>query len=327
MKFVVIGAGLAGLAVAYNLLEQGLGEVHLYDPKGIGGGASGAATGLLHPFPGEKTHLSIGAGSGMEETMRLIKISEEALGRYVYDDLPIVKLLVKESQRIHFHQRLQEFLSLEHIENSKKFLPELPPKEGLLIKEGYTVYISDYLEGLFIAASRLGLHFHQEGVSSLDALDCDRIFLCVGADIGRFYELPVKLVKGQALYCEGEIPHSVIGKGHITRTRWANLIQLGSTYEYDFVDDKPDVEKAQALLYPMLRSFCPDPELYPIAGGVAGIRVARKEGYLPIVARLSKRAVAVTALGSRGLLYHATSALQAIENGLSSFACQQAFSF
>ena len=53
-KLAVIGAGFAGLAVAWHLLAAATPSkplhVEVFDVHGIAGGASGAAAGLLHPF-------------------------------------------------------------------------------------------------------------------------------------------------------------------------------------------------------------------------------------------------------------------------------------
>lgn len=51
MNIAIIGAGFSGLALAYFLLQSSA-HVTLFDAVGIGGGASGIATGLLHPYPG-----------------------------------------------------------------------------------------------------------------------------------------------------------------------------------------------------------------------------------------------------------------------------------
>ncbi|XP_020259130.1 uncharacterized protein LOC109835575 [Asparagus officinalis] len=53
-KYAVLGAGFAGLSVAWHLLKHCPKESHMhidiYDEVGIGGGASGASGGLLHPY-------------------------------------------------------------------------------------------------------------------------------------------------------------------------------------------------------------------------------------------------------------------------------------
>ena len=53
-KYAVLGAGFAGLAVAWHLLAAATPRrpvhVEVFDAHGLGGSASAAAAGLLHPF-------------------------------------------------------------------------------------------------------------------------------------------------------------------------------------------------------------------------------------------------------------------------------------
>jgi hypothetical protein len=52
-RYAIIGGGFAGVATAWHLLAAGKGSVaglDLFDASGLGGGASGAAAGLLHPY-------------------------------------------------------------------------------------------------------------------------------------------------------------------------------------------------------------------------------------------------------------------------------------
>ena len=52
-RYAIIGGGFAGVATAWHLLAAGEGSIagiDLFDAAGLGGGASGAAAGLLHPY-------------------------------------------------------------------------------------------------------------------------------------------------------------------------------------------------------------------------------------------------------------------------------------
>ena len=52
-RYAIIGGGFAGVATAWHLLaaaDRAIAGIDLFDAAGLGGGASGAAAGLLHPF-------------------------------------------------------------------------------------------------------------------------------------------------------------------------------------------------------------------------------------------------------------------------------------
>ena len=78
-KIAVVGAGFAGLSVCHHLLQSC--EVTVFDPLGIGGGASGISTGLLHPFPARLSIRSWLAGEGMDASRELLLVAEKALGK------------------------------------------------------------------------------------------------------------------------------------------------------------------------------------------------------------------------------------------------------
>ena len=100
-KIAVIGAGFAGVAAAYHILlrcAEGLDdppatatadasaspsssrrpvEVHLFDEKGIAGGASGVAAGLLHPYTPRGKIIWKGV-DGVAATLSLVAAAEDA---------------------------------------------------------------------------------------------------------------------------------------------------------------------------------------------------------------------------------------------------------
>lgn len=81
----VLGAGFAGVAVTYFLLSQAATRgtalsVRLLDAKGIGGGASGVAAGLLNPFSARGDVPLWRGVEGCAATERLLEVAEKALG-------------------------------------------------------------------------------------------------------------------------------------------------------------------------------------------------------------------------------------------------------
>jgi len=303
MHISIVGGGLSGLATAYYLLKLTDHQVTLFDE----GQRSHLAVGLLHPFPGEKAKLSAGGLEAFARSMDLIKTVEEFLGQKVRAEQGIERVLIKESQRPHFEERIKEFDGVE------------AHKNGLLIKMGETIFIHNYLEGLKAKAVEMGLKVIPQKVTLSDTEPFDHTFLCAGKGIFELVpdgDLPIKPVKGQVLIGRGELNRSRIGKGHISPHPEAGKIQIGATYEHHFDDEGFDIERAKEQLIPKVATFYPQVKEIEITGGYAGVRVTRKEGYIPILKKIGPNLTAITALGSRGLLYHATCALQAIENSL-----------
>lgn len=82
LRYAVLGAGFAGLSVTWHLLKLCPKDVPLridiYDEVGIGGGASGVAGGLLHPYSPKVKLLWKGAEC-WAECLKLLSVAESAL--------------------------------------------------------------------------------------------------------------------------------------------------------------------------------------------------------------------------------------------------------
>ena len=124
------------------------------------------------------------------------------------------------------------------------------------------------------------------------------MIIAAGAGIRNFPEcshLKINFVKGQVLTVEKAIERSISSKRYFALTAEKNICHLGATYERDFADDRPNQETATELLEPEMR----------VLDCRAGIRVTNPAHYFPMIEQINPKTWAVTALGSRGLLYHA----------------------
>lgn len=299
MKIAVAGAGLAGLGALWHLTQFPHIEAVLFDPQGIGGGASGVSTGLLHPFPGKKALRSWSSREGMEKTFGLLAIAEKALGRPVFERSGIFRPAISDQQKRDFRLRAEE--------DEEAFWREDPP--GLWIPGAATVYSRLYLEGLWKACAEKGAVFRKEKIESLHLDDFDLLILALGGDALGFEHcgnLPLKATKGQTLLCRWpeKLPCSLVSEGHITPTEDPGFCQIGSTYEREFSSLEPVPEKALGLLEKAAR-FHPPARHFEVAEIRAGVRISRPQGYRPICAKIAPKAWVFTGLGSRGLLYHA----------------------
>ncbi len=303
MKIAIVGAGFCGLGLAHFLLQTGHHEVTLFDPRGIGGGASGVATGLLHPYPGEQGRRSWRATEAIAATVALLNEAQKEVCRPVAFFDGIVRIVKDEAQQKAF---------LEHSERYGDVVRQ--DEHSFLIRSGITVHCVNYLWALWRMVEKAGGSLISKEIGSLAELSAyDQIVLAAGGGMAGFAEagsLRFHLTKGQVLAAEvpGDVPmvlQSQIGKGYVAKGESPHLCYLGSTYERPFASEGPDFETAKKKILPNLALFFPDVERLRFLECRAGVRVSRVGHYYPIIARFSPRAWGFTAMGSRGLIYHA----------------------
>lgn len=310
MKIAVVGAGFCGLAVCWHLLKTQKCEVTLFDAKGIGAGASGVATGLLHPYPGEQARGSWNAQEAMQATLQLLKVAEEALQTPVASYLGIVRLASTPKQLEAFSAKVSETDEFEKI-----------GPDAFLIKPGITVNTSLYMQGLWQACKSLGACLEIASIEALDELKAyDRVVLTVGAGIVKFNEsssLRLNLIKGQALTCFKSpsllsSPQSIIAQAYFAMSPQSDHVQIGATYERQFVSTEPCLKTALSILKAKAALFFPELAEKSILCCSAGIRVMNRDHYMPLLEKLTPTCWALTGMGSRGLLYHAYFAEQLV---------------
>jgi glycine/D-amino acid oxidase-like deaminating enzyme len=301
MNIAIVGAGYAGLALCWHFLKIGGCRVTLFDVPGKG--ASQISSGLLHPYPGEQASKTWEAERALKATKELLDVASKTLKCDVANDRGIIRFAIHERQKRHLIARAQTFSDIEQI-GEREFL----------IHSGMTVYSSLYTQGLVQACKERGAVYYPVKVMTTGQLkEYDQIILACGADIARFAEsrdLKLKYVKGQILTCLwpdsfSPLQRSLIGKGHIALGAEPGTCVVGATYEKGFIDDKPSEEEAAALLFPKISAFFPEVGALKILDCRAGLRVLREGSYLPLIQKIGEKTWAFTALGSRGLLYHA----------------------
>jgi glycine/D-amino acid oxidase-like deaminating enzyme len=89
--------------------------------------------------------------------------------------------------------------------------------------------------------------------------------------------------------------------GYIALTEDPHICQIGSTYEHT---EEPDPKKVTELVE-KVSLFYPEAKNLEVLKVRSGVRIAPRDGHLPIIAQVSKNTWIFTGLGSRGLLYHA----------------------
>jgi glycine/D-amino acid oxidase-like deaminating enzyme len=299
VRIAIVGAGFSGVALSYHLLLNGA-FVDLYDEQGIGAGASGVSSGLLHPYVGEQVRRSQNADEAMEETRKLLNIAAQYCKDPVADFSGIVR-------RVTPKQR-ETFLKHEEIYKDVEVMSD----DLVKIHSGIVVHSACYLKGLYQACLEKGLNLIFKKINSACELEAyDAFILAIGSGVFSFpglEHLVLSAVRGQTLLCRCPLPplkEALLGKGHIVPLPGGDRVHLGATYERGVETSLPCMETALSLLSPQAAVLAPEWKEIEALECRAGVRVVRPAHATPWVYKMSEKGFALTAMGSRGLLYHA----------------------
>jgi glycine/D-amino acid oxidase-like deaminating enzyme len=296
--FHVAGRGFCGLAVAYFLKKKyPTQQVILFDPNPLHSCASSAASGILEPIGGRLVVRSLYADIALQETKILLDAVSEHLQQKVYEANGVLHHPIHPEQAALFEKKAQEFPHYYGLNEQK----------ALIVKEGMNVFSQLYLEGLFSLVLSMGVEFKNE---KIDIRPSDvNIVLAVGAAINEFSPNPLRLTRGQALTVERgaqsfTIP--VVHKGYIALDPNPSIYHVGSTYERDLLDLPADPARAKKELFARNKEIFEELDRLKVIEVRSGIRVYDvQDPKIPRIVRLAPNVVALTGMGSKGLLYHA----------------------
>lgn len=310
----IVGAGFSGMAVAWNLLQSSY-SITIFDAVGVGGGASGVAAGLMHPYSGLHAKLNWMGLEGYNATQRLLKVAEQTLGHPVSQQNGLLRIAITEGQKKDYlkcSESNSDVIAFSSIQCSQ-LAPSIVPHEGILIPSGITVNSSLYLEGLWKACSKKGVKLIKEKIEGLGRLqDFDAIVIATGASSQLFPELkefPLAAVKGQVIelfWPETLEPLSIPinSQAYILMNATAKSCVLGATFERDFVDPFPHLDIARAELFPKIEPLLPQIRDWSIKECRSGLRSSTPD-HRPIAKMFKKNFWVLAGMGSKGLLYHA----------------------
>jgi glycine/D-amino acid oxidase-like deaminating enzyme len=289
MKVVVIGAGIAGLAVSYFLSRIKNIELEIYEDKLA---ASHASTGLLYPFPGRMASKPQEADECMRASLRLIEVSENALQKPVASRSGVMRLAWLDWQKDVFKKRAIKNPDLSTYSEGQFWIPS-----------GVSVFAKEYLDGLKLA---IGIPILKKRVCSLDEIDADQIIVAAGFGTIDLTKEELRCVKGQALVCQAACipPYNLVADGHISLVGNPKRCLVGSTYETEFNSDEPDLKSAISLLS-KASAFFPSAQSFEVIDCWSGVRVSQHQTTKPLIKKIDSRVWVFSGLGSRGLLYHA----------------------
>lgn len=313
MRIAIIGAGFSGLATTWHLQQKiaPMPRITVFDSIGIGGGASGIAAGLMHPFAGAHSKLNWRGKEAYQATLKLLQISENALGRSVITQKGLLRMAISEEQQKNFFRCSQKYPELAwwNSEHCQTKMPGIALNSGMFIPEAITVDCALYLQGLWQACQQQGAELCIQKIASLQELSAfDVVIVAAGAFSNVFPELAhitITPVKGQLLEIAWpQLPFAVNSQAYMAFGQSAKSGFVGASYERDVESFEPDVEAAKKEIFPKAMELFPDIAHAKILDCRAGVR-ASMPGHLPVIKHVKPNVWLLSGMGSKGLLYHA----------------------
>jgi tRNA 5-methylaminomethyl-2-thiouridine biosynthesis bifunctional protein len=288
----IAGAGLSGAAMTHVLKRRGV-DVTVYDPKGIGSGASGNQLGLINPKIEAQDNPRNDAGQ-----------SAFSFANHILSDIPDINY--RQTGALHLAHDIGKAERLQKIYSSAGWLE--PHLQWIEVKDTKNVCgIAMRQDGVFYpdAASvnnQKLLRALVKNVTTERAPETQPIILCTGLALKK-YDLPLQPVRGQVTYIQApaELKCPVMFGSYIAPTP-DGLWALGATFQQNNenpdptdADDATNIHNAQSVI---------DIQNLQIAGHWANIRTASRDRF-PIAGKLPDRAdtYVLGALGSHGIQF------------------------
>jgi glycine/D-amino acid oxidase-like deaminating enzyme len=312
LKIAIIGAGFAGLACAWHLLELSPKiSVTVFDKKGLAGGASGVSAGLLHYATGPKARPTARSLEGFAAAKALIHVAMKHDPSIIIHKTGILRIAASPEQAEHFACSAETHNSLKLCspEETLNLDPRSLSLTSLLVTEGMAIDPKRYLNALWQELLLKGATLEKTEVERLNELKgYDHVIVAAGFDSSRFPEIEVfklRPIKGQVLDLEwptDPLERALIHKKYLTMTNNPQVCTLGGTFEKGRSDPEADAKEAAKLLFPeILKAYrLPSQKIIDCR---AGIRT-NTAGHQALAQKVKEGLWVLTALGSKGLLLH-----------------------
>jgi glycine oxidase len=210
VNITVVGAGVVGCAVAYELASRGA-RVEVIDPRGPGRGATGASAGILAPLieGHSQALLRLGTCSVALWDDFVRRIQMESGLTIAYERSGTLQVALKEGQAAELLDlgRRLESGGVQHSvldgHDAAKLEPGLTDRAmmALLVPEHGFVGPVPLIDALMRAATARGVSMVQARATNIDEIRADAVVIAAGSWSSEFVKTPpfVKPIRGQLL--------------------------------------------------------------------------------------------------------------------------------
>ncbi|MEX0929486.1 MAG: FAD-dependent oxidoreductase, partial [Balneolales bacterium] len=334
--FVILGAGLAGLALADALGARGH-RVLIIEKDVPGAGASGTPVGLVNPAAGRKANLSWEAERCYAAVEQNLQKVQDGGGKPFFFRSGLLRPALDDASLTNFRKAYERgdwpagwcrWMDPGEVSRANPFLIETGG--GLCITVGLTVCVPAFLRAWSAYLAERGIPcltrqdytLIREGnhwkirTGKQGSVQAGSVIFAGGHTVIRspyWRDIPIHPVKGQISEYTAETDLSgwkmpIAASGYFARAG-SNRFVAGGTYEHEFTDERSDargqgtLEKKVGAVMPSLLSQS------ALTGQWAGVR-ASTPNRLPILGPHASEPNLhlFSGLGSKGLLYAAFTA-------------------
>ena len=329
---IVLGGGVAGLSFSFQCIRRGK-SVILVDPNGVGGGASGAPASLANPATGPKAKLVWEAEKCYSALTDQLEVAQKESSHPIYRasgvlrpalDSKMARKMRKNYEATDWPAGWVEWMDENHV---KAMNPEIAVNEGAVwVKKGMTIDTRRYLHSFLRYLQRHGLEITQPNsyriekpetrtgwkIVDYDGMQhsADHLVFTTGDNLveSKFWKMiPFNRVKGQLATFRIHKPvlgdYAIAARGYLARLKDDEIV-VGSTYEHDFQNRKPEIETADLLQQKMERILPNLQGKSELIHQWAGVRCSTPD-HNPVIGRHPHKEglYVVGALGSKGMLH------------------------
>lgn len=302
MPWRIIGQGLAGTCVAWQLLKRGSNCTVTTDGRD---GSSRVAAGLVNPVTGKNFAPSWRIGEFLPEAEKFYQELERLLGIRFWHPLPLIRL-ARDANEWH---RIEARLTLP--QTSPWIIARVEPPTGwhaaVELRGGARLDCQCFLDASLAHFERLGMIERRCFDSDTDqdpALDATRLIRCEGASGLLANSLgPHRCAKGEILTIEAPTwpqSHIRIGAGGWLVPIGGNRFKAGATYEWELLDPNPTAA-GRAHVLEIARALGGD-DAFSVIDHLAGVRPILRRSQ-PLIGNHPHGGWFLNGLGSKGSLY------------------------
>lgn len=292
---MIIGQGLAGTCLAWELLKRG--EKFVLIDRGTGG-SSRIAAGMVNPITGKNFEPSWRIAEFMPEALDLYAEVERRIGRKLWYPFPVMRLAGSEKE-------WRKILSkLDAPDVAPWVLGEVAAPDGwcgaVEVRGGGRLDTRAFIDGSRDFFESRG--YFQVGDVSANEIKPGEI-RCEGASglLAGHYG-PHRCAKGEILTIRAagwDETHIRIGAGGWLVPQGGGVFRVGSTYEWEDLDELP-TGKGRVRVEEIARRL--GGEVFEVLGHDAGVRPILRRSQ-PLIGPLEGGGWMFNALGSKGSLY------------------------